>query len=928
MKRIQSKISLEPMTSRLPSILPAYKDNVLYFFDKDSISERNGLYTSNYGMIPINICLDKVSGCGEYDFSCNGNVLSWERFSEYYKFFSDYYNLLKRGGHCGIVYSSATQYYDNEYYSKYSSQMKHGTDRETYVELDNLFHERGGCVKVTDTDCGIDVEDNGIFSFFKERIVPSFDIPQDYIDYWNVTCLFYPDVIKWISWFYPRVKKYGDADYSDCSDTDSCCDCVEYIDRGGKEMYDLLSKWYDGIQDKILKNLDSFDGNCYIPYSLGKVSITNSIYDLGLESTLAEEYEVGVDYRHGKYGDIENSKGGTVVSMSGDSLVLNENYTGFKYDSELLEKQYDGEAFSSYTDKYISNNLSEFAADNYSYYAYNANNQKITGKTKQEVEENLSIKYPLEKVNAYVHNSSIFNVMTSEYGYCKLSNGKKMAKILIHRENNTNTPYVVIGNKQIYADFQVNKGIGVFMFANVFDKNGNKWTSTRGDHEETLEYIIDGGTMMSIEDCESSANTIPYYRISGYTSDESIDTLYASGGSVFTSDEYGILSKYENASSDNKYAYVNVSSSFTIYTSDEMSGTTSSKLSSLASSNLMTDDAGNTLNALVNTLSRDSSGKLTTYFIQPKEGEELEPIYQIGNTANVMPYKYTVTDMDFFKLSGATVNYFVGDIITDMKFYYEYYPYSDSRTEIIEDTVFQSSGSSLEAIQKANRAYVEYCEKYPNMVTSKNVKCDITYYIGATLYREKGGKMKLLNENEISKKTLDYVGETEKLKGDNGIRYNETIEFVRDITQYFLRKPSEKELEQRALSDKNNVYYAPLSYPVYTYNAVQQENEVENTDGGVDTYPIASFYCKMNVFNNKKWKYSDYDVETYNNMQVFPTYREEYMQGIATIPSIDSDIYIDRGINAAFEKHLKLGEVTTLEALENYTNGYYKMMTQ
>jgi hypothetical protein len=41
---------------------------------------------------------------------------------------------------------------------------------------------------------------------------------------------------------------------------------------------------------------------------------------------------------------------------------------------------------------------------------------------------------------------------------------------------------------------------------------------------------------------------------------------------------------------------------------------------------------------------------------------------------------------------------------------------------------------------------------------------------------------------------------------------------------------------------------------------------------------------------------------------------------------VDSDIYIDRGINAAFEKHLKLGEVTSLEALEQYGNGYFKIM--
>ena len=68
------------------------------------------------------------------------------------------------------------------------------------------------------------------------------------------------------------------------------------------------------------------------------------------------------------------------------------------------------------------------------------------------------------------------------------------------------------------------------------------------------------------------------------------------------------------------------------------------------------------------------------------------------------------------------------------------------------------------------------------------------------------------------------------------------------------------------------------------------------------------------------------DVEKYNGLQVLPVFREEYRFGVSSIESIDSDIYIDRGVNAAFEKHLKLGEVTTLEALVNYGNNYFKIM--
>jgi hypothetical protein len=67
-------------------------------------------------------------------------------------------------------------------------------------------------------------------------------------------------------------------------------------------------------------------------------------------------------------------------------------------------------------------------------------------------------------------------------------------------------------------------------------------------------------------------------------------------------------------------------------------------------------------------------------------------------------------------------------------------------------------------------------------------------------------------------------------------------------------------------------------------------------------------------------------MEHYNGMQVLPVFREEYRLGIFSLENVKSDIYIDRGINAAFEKHLKLGEVTSLETLENYAGGFFKMM--
>ena len=61
MRRIQKTFSLEPMTSRMPSVLPAYKDNELYYFDDAHLKEREYEFPSNYGMIPLNLRLSGVT---------------------------------------------------------------------------------------------------------------------------------------------------------------------------------------------------------------------------------------------------------------------------------------------------------------------------------------------------------------------------------------------------------------------------------------------------------------------------------------------------------------------------------------------------------------------------------------------------------------------------------------------------------------------------------------------------------------------------------------------------------------------------------------------------------------------------------------------------------------------------------------------------
>ena len=112
MRTIQKTFSLEPMTSRMPSVWPAYKDNTLYYFDNENLKKRDYKYPSNYGMIPMRVSYSAKTE-NEYVLSCDSGAttISFERLSNWYHFFKEYYHLLNDYGHCNRTYSSATEYY-------------------------------------------------------------------------------------------------------------------------------------------------------------------------------------------------------------------------------------------------------------------------------------------------------------------------------------------------------------------------------------------------------------------------------------------------------------------------------------------------------------------------------------------------------------------------------------------------------------------------------------------------------------------------------------------------------------------------------------------------------------------------------------------------------------------------------------------------
>lgn len=1085
MRIIQKQISLEPMTSRLPSVWPAYYNNEpdIYYFDDASLKNRDWAYTSNWGMVPVNIVVNHnpnelgsdgrpqsaetysiVDGCHcyaqsgtEYDKLCNF-VLSFENLSKWYYFFNEYYNLLKQYSHCDRVYTSAEDYYNYESLTKYADQMIYGTDKQTYLDLDEEFANKGGRVEVQiynkdtakysamtptqahdefkgDRMAMTDVYDVGFFKWICDNVVPSFTIPMAYRNYWKKDILFYPDVIKWMKWFSDREElnyeeaanfelERGLTELWDCKaeGVDDCCDCEEYFGRGGDRIYQEMKKWYNKVQSKILSSISK---PCSMPTIILPTELQLSIDDIGEFSIFSTDYELGLDYRVAHYGDSANTYGGTVQTMDGIPMYLSgdcqNNGWGFTFNPDYMEKYvsscmtcgYEGVfaeicpkcgnrhikqisyepdrkeniegAWTSYTEKYVNENRGEFFTD-VTYYTYDENNVKHTGTgskehAKDEIKKKLTKIYPLTTCdNGWILiDGALYEIKEAEFGKYDQSNVYlKDNTYLVFREEGTNTPYTFVNGKKVFADFYPAKDSGVFYFpfflsesAEFVEKCSGKLFNIENymqfkryeklNHIYYIEYhgkVYNLGTDGTQDSYEIDGNE--YYKTTGYTVNEYGDTLYCINGVKFYNDtsvigglEDYILEGYDTPSctvDENGKNIIKIEPFmdddkcvFTIYSVEEITGHTVSKIADIRLYNVLTDDIGNTIEGIYDLMASGATAH------QPPEGTELELIYQVGNTANINRFSQSMDDMDEIIEAKAKNgwsdfrNYFVGDIITKMTFYYK-----DYNDNIVNDTIYYveldsgdtriiydhngtqkfstpSGYTSLKAIQLATEVKDTLEESGKTKFMKDDIYCDITYYVCATLSRIEGKQYNLSSKARGDKHN---TSNGEFYYSNYGVEYIETVRFVKTNWEYYLKKP--KDEESTLPSKRKDPCKHSISYPVYVYVLTQDLTRVDESQYDTEySVPMADFKFEINVFSGNSDTFADRypeEMTKHNDLQVFPTYREEYRFGISALENVDSDIYIDRGINAAFEKHLKLGEVTSLEALEQYGNGYFKIM--
>lgn len=63
-----------------------------------------------------------------------------------------------------------------------------------------------------------------------------------------------------------------------------------------------------------------------------------------------------------------------------------------------------------------------------------------------------------------------------------------------------------------------------------------------------------------------------------------------------------------------------------------------------------------------------------------------------------------------------------------------------------------------------------------------------------------------------------------------------------------------------------------------------------------------------------------------DNSVKMPLIKKDYFMGVINPLRIDSDVNIDRGVNSVFDKHIKLGDIRSLNSLTKYGNGSIKII--
>lgn len=597
-------------------------------------------------------------------------------------------------------------------------------------------------------------------------------------------------------------------------------------------------------------------------YATIPIILSTTIDDMGEYSIFYEEWVPGHDY-----GD----KGGVVVNYEGESytLISGETSTYNRY----KELEFNVDAWGKATINVPQEGIVEK-------YAYNHDGKLF-------IDDDINIKNMSRVYNINTNGELGFYVIKGVPYRCNRMNvvkiNEKLYQVYYDYENN---PYITIGKKSYYGLYD--NGRYTFNFKN----NDLKI--------EEIDVVVINNSIYKVDNDTIKSNNVTYNKIHAYS--------VINGNKIYFNDNYEVVVPYKdgneikyepneqvlgskindvlsNGSSGVTYCvsdnvlYVH-QNDYVVYDNKLLSGTTESKLSCFLSANLAVDNIGNKLPGLL------------------QESKKDEPWLTLPYKPKTIVHITRETDVDTDVESGVytegkEVEKIWCDYLESITFYYsdsfgnrlayikcddEDVKYDDLDISLVESKLKEQFSGSTSANTFGSEHFL-----------ISDLKCEFKYHMGCVIISKK-------NADGI----YDYVIE------DGGVTYYDNVTLVKKQCEFYL----------------NNSSFYMMNY----YDMIfETKNYTDETYGHNVTVPIAKFSCKMNSFD-EVWIDSETLEFKNDNYVNFPLIREEYKLGSSSHEKIESDIYINRGTARAIDNHIKLMEVRSLESLEQYGNGYFKII--
>lgn len=866
MRVIQLQISLEQFKSRMPGFIPSFKKfERIESRTNDDVDERF-LVPGNTVSYSEDLILSRYPNANYNMFP--SDVMYKDNGNVYtYPNISSIYHFFKR--YYGLLRSSCCgnrRQYNNavEYYENEAQYLDR--TREYYEELDRTAVEYGA-----DTETG----ECKFYEDIMYDLMREMEIPETFSENWNTKTLTVPDLIDWRNWFNTTSEncKNGNAD---------CCECEKYDRLGGDGMRD----WLNSVEiDAEMRNFESLNEACInIP-----LSISQKIDELGEYSILSPSWEPGMDYTpHKEY----TSGTGTIVVFNDKIYTINKEKKGFRYDNNFKEIQFERQHWTLYKTE------EGRIKPEYRKYAYNGMDIFVVPEDEASIPEeyrltaeNIADKYQVRRGRfAYIHGKT-HETFISDYIIYKSPNNGILDGKAFTVEYENGIPYVSIKGRRYFA-FADEKGEYAFNFGYV------KCGKTDPEYDCKIindgEFVRMGDMAYPVVDEKIEIGKEKFVIFDGISDVEGYGEVFVNGDTAIEfefsyEDGKGMQNQIESDVLGKKYDSLDdvdnkilgymvgnddilyVIQPYDVYDANIIEGDADSKLEHFMDVKRSYDDYGNELPGRFRIEESE--------YPCPQENETLDLYYHTGQMRNVEV---------LWSDEKGTEELISCDFMERMSFYYKHSDGTieeDTRVTIEYDTPGKKDNRGF--IKECEDKYLEYIENNTQQTYSllDTMYCEFTYSFGRVMERRK------------SPRGADIIIEDDKFPG---IVYKEEAVVEKETMMYRFSSGDD--------------------YPIVYYNIIRPENGIvlEDYMGDIVNVNLAHFRI------DKSSTWGEY-LDKYNGGVRTPLFREEYKFGMVLPQNLNVDIYINRGNAQSNDRHLRLMETRSMEAFEQYGNGYWKI---